>query len=122
MDDQKDFKDDEIDDLFEEDRFREETGTEIAPGRNEVFPENRRDEYEVRKDVDDAREGTGWGITALVMSILSLLSIMPVTLGIAAIVVGIIAYNRGSRGLAIWSMVIAAISLINQFFIAPFIT
>ncbi len=105
--------------MFRDGNFYEETAAEFAPQRPQHMPNQWADDRAtVTADNQRVTTGTGLGITALILSILSLL-FMPVTLGTVGIVVGIIAFVRGSRGLGSWAIGIGAISLINQFFFAP---
>lgn len=105
-----------------EERFNEEVGAEIAPARQELSTENDEEvfpDYGERKVNGEAREGSGLGMAALIMSILSLL-FLPVLLGSAGIITGVIAYRRGSRGLGIWAIVLGALSVLGSFFISPY--
>lgn len=87
----------------------EEVGEELAPPRPAVR----------EREVEKASGGAGLGITALVLSILSLL-FWPVVLGAAGIITGFFAYRRGAVGLGMWSMGIGAVSIIIALFITPF--
>ncbi|MBD7935838.1 MULTISPECIES: DUF308 domain-containing protein [Cytobacillus] len=95
--------------------YSEETAAEIAAPV--TYDEDRG------RDIDD-RKGTrsggrGVGITALVLSILSLF-IMPIFLGAAGIVLGIIANSKGARGFGTWAIGIGIVSLLVGIFIMPF--
>lgn len=107
--------------MFRNDNFYEETAAEFAPQRTQ-YMQNQWDADRSAGQAEDPREntGTGLGVTALIISILSLL-FMPITLGAAGIVIGILAFVRGSRGLGMWAIGIGALSLINQFFFAPMV-
>lgn len=87
----------------------EEVSAEIAPPRPALTD----------REEEEERSGAGLGITALVLSILSLL-FWPVVLGAAGIITGFFAYRRGAVGLGMWSMGIGAISIIIALFISPF--
>lgn len=107
-------------DMYRVGKFREELATEVAPARPRLV-QNRIEEdrdYPDPAEKERTKVGAGVGMTALILSILSLL-FFPVTLGSAGIIVGIIAYMRGSRGLGLWAIGLGALSLLNQFFFAP---
>lgn len=87
----------------------EEVSAEIAPPRPALTD----------REEEEERSGAGLGITALVLSILSLL-FWPVVLGAAGIITGFFAYRRGAVGLGMWSMGIGAVSIIIALFISPF--
>lgn len=96
--------------------YREETAAEIAaPVSLARDRENETGDQETMK----ARAGIV-GISALVISILSLF-VLPVVLGITGVVLGFIARNRsGAKGLANWAIGIGAISIIIGMFVLPF--
>lgn len=107
-------------DMYRVGKFREELATEVAPVRPRLV-QNRIEEdrdFPDPAEKDRTKAGTGLGMTALILSILSLL-FMPVLLAGAGIVIGIIAFMQGSRGLGLWSIGIGAISLLNYYFFAP---
>ncbi|MBB5324726.1 membrane protein insertase Oxa1/YidC/SpoIIIJ [Anoxybacillus tepidamans] len=89
--------------------FMEETSAEVAE------PVRRYDE----KDEREGANGSGWGWTALVLSILSLF-MMPILLGAAGIIVGFIARRRGAETLGAWAIGIGIVSIIIKLFIMPF--
>lgn len=108
-------------DMFRVGKFREELATEVAPVRPRLIKNRIEEDRDFPDPAEkEKKEGTGIGITALILSILSLL-FLPVILGIAGIIVGIVAFSRGSRGLGIWAIGIGALSLISQFFFAPWL-
>lgn len=70
-----------------------------------------------RGRVEDPNRGRGWGIAALIVSILSLISLFVigpfnVLLAIVGLVLGIVATVKGSRGMGIASIVISVIALV----------
>ncbi|ANB61573.1 hypothetical protein [Anoxybacteroides amylolyticum] len=89
--------------------FMEETSAEIAE------PVRRYDEREEREGAN----GSGWGWTALALSVLSLF-IMPILLGAAGIIVGFIARRRGATMLGMWAIGIGIVSIIIKLFVIPF--
>ncbi|KAB7670050.1 DUF4190 domain-containing protein [Bacillus sp. B1-b2] len=96
--------------------YLEETSAEIAA------PMNYTPAPTIRKDVAREKEGTGGrgvGITALVISILSLF-VMPILLGIVGIVLGFVARRRGAVSTGTWAISLGAISIIIGIFLAPF--
>ncbi|CCQ92446.1 conserved hypothetical protein [[Clostridium] ultunense Esp] len=97
-----------------------EVGAELAPpGSTERLAPSRP--VGIERDEEEERGGVGLGITALVLSLLSLL-FWPVVLGAAGIITGFFAYRRGSVGLGMWAMGIGALSIIIALFIVPFFT
>ncbi|MDQ0269466.1 hypothetical protein J2S17_001337 [Cytobacillus purgationiresistens] len=93
--------------------YSEETAAEIAPP---VSYDDDRGREGVR---ENQGEGRGIGITALVLSIISLF-VMPIILGAAGIILGFIANRRGATGFGSWAIGIGAISIIVGLFILPF--
>jgi hypothetical protein len=93
------------------DRYREETAAELTGSRPKNFKTNDNSEK--------STAGTGIGITALVVSIISLF-MMPVFLGIVGIVLGFIARGRGARSLGSWAIGVGALSIVVGIFIMPF--
>jgi hypothetical protein len=91
--------------------YREETAAELA----EPVPLVHRRE----RDHLGAEGGTGVGLTALALSILSLF-VMPILLGIAGIIVGFFARRRGATGLGAWAIGIGVVAVIIGIFITPF--
>ncbi|MCK1991523.1 DUF308 domain-containing protein [Peribacillus muralis] len=99
-------------------RYHEETSAEIStlPQRSRSFKDGS-----VVGAVDSgevASRGKTIGVIALIISILSLF-MMPFLLGIAGIIVGIVARSRGSN-LGTWAIGIGALSIIVGIFILPF--
>ncbi len=109
-------------DMFRVGKFREELATEVAPVRPRLIRNRLKDNRDFPDPVEKPRTniGGGLGMTALVLSILSLL-FLPITLGSAGIIIGLIAFMRGSKGLGLWAVGIGALSLLNQFFFAPIV-
>ncbi|MFD0048330.1 DUF4190 domain-containing protein [Actinomycetes bacterium NPDC127524] len=100
------------------DIYKEETAAEIAP----PTPFRRHIDAGVPvedTDSDSVTAGTGIGIAALVLSILSLFT-MPILFGAAGIILGFIAQRKGSLSLGAWSIGIGALSIIIGIFIMPF--
>ena len=97
--------------------YLEETSAEIAS------PISYQSRPTIRQSVEREKESTGggrgMGITALVISILSLF-VMPIILGVVGIVVGFIARRRGATSLGTWAISLGAISIIIGIFLAPF--
>ena len=96
--------------------YLEETSAEITPPM--TYNATRPVTSNVERD-RDAVGGKGIGITALVISILSLF-VMPIILGIVGIVLGFVARRRGASALGTWAISLGAISIIIGIFIAPF--
>lgn len=108
-----------------------------AVGANHVSPEDNRSE---REDLEAAQEiaepvrrregeedgaeasdrpgGNGLGVTALILSLVSIF-FLPAILGPAGIIVGYIAFRGGARTTGIWAMVIGAFALIMALFVLP---
>ncbi|MDM5298759.1 DUF308 domain-containing protein [Bacillus pumilus] len=107
----------EIDTQFShDDGYLEETAAEIT----EPYQASRdREDRHVRDQVGDKSGGKGIGYTALAIAIISLF-VMPVLLGVAAIVVGYMARRKGAQGLGGWSIGIGIVSVILGIFITPF--
>ena len=95
--------------------YLEETSAEIAS------PVSYQSRPSIRQNVASERESTGGkglGITALVISIISLF-VMPILLGIVGIVLGFIARRKGASSLGTWAISLGAISIIIGIFLAP---
>ncbi|WP_353855223.1 DUF308 domain-containing protein [Bacillus sp. Bos-x628] len=118
MERDEDFKrsDREIDTHFSnDDGYLEETAAEIT------------EPYQASRDREDRRErdhvgddsGKGMGYTALALAIISLF-VLPVLLGVAAIVVGYMARRKGAQSLGAWSIGIGIVSVILGIFVTPF--
>ncbi|MGE6375385.1 DUF4190 domain-containing protein [Peribacillus muralis] len=102
----------------EDNQYQEETSAEIStmPRRSRSY----KDESVVGAvdSGDVASRGNVIGVTALIISILSLF-MMPFLLGITGIIVGIVARSRGSN-MGTWAIGIGALSIIVGIFILPF--
>ncbi|MGZ0050284.1 DUF4190 domain-containing protein [Brevibacillus gelatini] len=94
-----------------------EAASEIA----EPIPA-RRSGREVNDD-DDSRESgaSGIGITGLGLSILSLF-LMPYFMAPIGMVLGYLAYRRGSRTLGAWAMIVGALAILGALVIYPYYT
>ncbi|WP_374721672.1 hypothetical protein [Peribacillus tepidiphilus] len=99
--------------IYERDRYREETSAEFAAptvfGRDQEMVTAR----------DEMTAGRGFGYAALILSILSLF-VWPILFGAAGIVLGFIAQRRGAVSLGAWAIGIGAFSIIIGIFILPF--
>ncbi|MGO4887189.1 DUF308 domain-containing protein [Anaerobacillus sp. MEB173] len=96
--------------------YEEETAAEVAPGARPFTEDVDRG---VVDDREDATEGRGVGVFALVLSILSLF-FLPVILGAAGIIVGFIARRNGANALGNWAIGIGVVSIVITLFFAPF--
>jgi hypothetical protein len=98
-------------DYFGTGGYHEETSAELAEPltlrTNGAFNSERKEST-----------GTGIGLSALALSILSLF-VFPVLFGIAGIILGFVARKRGASS-GSWAMGIGAVSLILGLFILPF--
>ncbi|MGP7819072.1 DUF4190 domain-containing protein [Niallia sp. 01092] len=103
-----DLRDREQEDIKRED-YLEETSAEFA---GPITYDNDR-----RKERVDG--GRGIGITALILSIISLF-VWPIILGAVSIVLGFVARRRGAATLGTWAISLGAIAVIIGIFIAPF--
>lgn len=106
------------------DRHDEEFAADFAAGpgmisRKELHqPEDDRPhEYGVSRN-EEERPSRTFGWTALTLAIISLF-VLPVFLGVSAIVLGIIAYMRGTRALGAWSVIIGGISILSYVVLIP---
>jgi len=101
----------------ERNEYREETAADFAapkPRSNRARQTN--EPYAI---AGDETGGRGLGITALIVSILSLF-IWPVLMGIAGIIIGFIARGKGAKSLGTWAIIIGALSIVIGIFILPF--
>ncbi|MFC4618010.1 DUF4190 domain-containing protein [Camelliibacillus cellulosilyticus] len=101
--------DDRIDD---EDFFNEEVAAESAIDRPIV-------DYDRDKGDDDVAGGTGIGWLALVLSAIGLF-FLPVVMGAAGIIVGIIARRQGAKVLGAWAIGVGIAAIVIRLFTAPF--
>ncbi|WP_185150636.1 DUF308 domain-containing protein [Cytobacillus dafuensis] len=95
--------------------YTEETSAELAAPVS--YDRGRDIENEKEDETDTA--GRGIGISALVLSIISLF-VLPVLFGATGIVLGFIARARGARTLGNWAIGIGVVSIIVGMFILPF--
>ncbi|GAA3403841.1 hypothetical protein ACFFNY_02985 [Paenibacillus hodogayensis] len=97
----------------------------IAPPVSERLKEEKLDgdkaEFTEQEGVTAAKGGQTVGWIGLVLAIASMF-IYPVLLGLAALVMGVVAFIQGSRGVGAWSAAIGAISLLAYFFLVPYYT
>ncbi|MGV3487967.1 MAG: DUF4190 domain-containing protein [Tuberibacillus sp.] len=71
------------------------------------------------RDDEDVAGGTGIGCLALVLSVIGLF-FLPVIMGAAGIIVGIIARRQGARALGGWAIGIGIAAILIRLFTAPF--
>ncbi|HEX6922300.1 MAG TPA: DUF4190 domain-containing protein, partial [Bacillales bacterium] len=75
-------------------------------------------------DEDDRGEhagsGTGYGILALVLSILAFF-FLPVVMGAAGIIIGFIARSKGANAWGGWAIGIGIAAIVISLFAAPFL-
>lgn len=99
------------------DRVDRDAGRE--PGRETGRSERDDRDYE-RSQVDSGHgasqsRGRGWGIAALILSILALLGsffgVLNLLLAIPALILGIVALRKGSRGLGIAAIVLSLLAI-----------
>lgn len=97
---------------FDDHDYNEEVAAEAAFDRPFVG--------DVRDDDDaDAAGGTGIGWLSLVLSVIGLF-FLPVIMGAAGIIVGIIARRQGARALGAWAIGIGIAAIVIKLFTAPF--
>lgn len=95
---------------------QEEMAAELAaPGLMGVASEGERREY-ARKETRSAGVAVGWA--GLAIAVLSWF-VWPVVLGIAAAVLGFIAFRQGSRGLGTWSITLGLIAALSYLVLIP---
>ncbi|HEU5138776.1 MAG TPA: DUF4190 domain-containing protein [Bacillales bacterium] len=104
----------------ERDDYLEETAAETAPFSGDL---GRADD-DARIDEDDRGEqaghGTGYGILALVLSILAFF-FLPVVMGAAGIIIGFIARSKGANAWGGWAIGIGIAAIVISLFAAPFL-
>lgn len=96
--------------------YKEEFAAEVAEPR-----QTNDDKEDARSPFERDRAGENnrtFGGIALTIAILSLF-VWPSLLGPSAVVLGFLAWNRGSRALGIWSVVIGLISFLAFVFLTP---
>jgi len=103
--------------MLSDSTHREETAAEIAAPVNLGL---NRSKDTTNEEQETKASGGIMGMSALAISILSLF-VLPVILGITAVVLGFVARKRGgAKGLANWAIGIGAISIIIGMFVLPF--
>jgi hypothetical protein len=90
-----------------DDDLQTETAAEITPDKQHVAPD----------DTDRQVEGTGIGVTALILSLLAFF-FLPVTLSIAGIIVGFFGVRKGSAA-GWWAIGIGAFVLLMRILAFP---
>ncbi|GGH85037.1 hypothetical protein JOD43_003202 [Pullulanibacillus pueri] len=93
-----------------DDDYEEEYAAESAIDRSEF---NRVD-----ADVDE-HEGTGIGWLALILSVIGLF-FLPIIMGAAGIIIGIIARKQGAKALGAWAIGVGIAAIVIMLFTAPF--
>lgn len=112
-----------------EDNFnKQRSSTNNTPKSSDIYREETAAEFAApvdferdttRKEQGTETAGKGFGIAALVLSILSLFW-SPVLFGAAGIVLGIVARNRGARTMGNWAIGLGILSIVISLFLAPF--
>ncbi|MGE5703677.1 MAG: DUF456 domain-containing protein, partial [Clostridia bacterium] len=97
------------------DATKYETSAEIAPPLRTPLVNDAHD-----PKPDEQATGTGLGMTAIGLSILSLF-ILPYLTAPVGIVLGYMAFRRNTRTLGLWSMIIGALSLIGALVVYPYL-
>ena len=100
-------------DFHDHEDYNEEVAAEAAIDRPAVWATRDDD------DADDVAGGTGIGWLALVLSVIGLF-FLPVIMGAAGIIVGIIARRQGARALGAWAIGIGIAAIVIKLFTAPF--
>jgi hypothetical protein len=96
--------------------YNEETSSELAG----IAQFDRNDARDSGDDTNSENiAGTTFGFSGLALSVLSLF-IMPILLGAAGIILGVVARRRGANTLGAWAIGIGAVSIIVGIFIVPF--
>lgn len=97
--------------------YNEEMAAEIAPPAAAVRPDrSKRLRNNAVQETRSAGIATGW--SALVLAVLSWF-IWPVLLGVAAAVVGYVAFRQGARVLGIWSITLGLIAVLSYLVLIP---
>ncbi|MBM7645776.1 hypothetical protein JOD45_001995 [Scopulibacillus daqui] len=108
----KDYDDDsslnKIYHLDDEDDFGEEFAAEAAVDRD-IYAD----------DADEEAEGTGLGWLAIVLSVIGLF-FLPIIMGAAGIIVGIIARRQGAKTLGAWAIGVGIAAIVIALFARPF--
>ncbi|WCK55806.1 DUF4190 domain-containing protein [Aneurinibacillus sp. Ricciae_BoGa-3] len=96
----------------QDDKYREETASELAPHRPSPVQFGKNDTP--REDAG----GKGLGTVALILSILSFF-IMPYLFGVAGLVLGFFAAKRGGKATGRWAIYLAIAAMVLPLFIRP---
>ncbi|QHT60314.1 DUF4190 domain-containing protein [Paenibacillus lycopersici] len=102
--------------------YHEEAAAEIAvpnASMRDYYPDRRADRLtnNAVRVTKSAGVATGWA--ALVLAVLSWI-VWPVVLGATAVVVGLIAFWQGARGLGVASITLGAIAVLAYLVLVPF--
>lgn len=97
-------------------QYREENAADFAAPKPLRGRANQNEPYAID---GDETGGRGIGITALIVSILSLF-ILPLLMGIAGVIIGVVARGKGAKSLGTWAIIIGALSIVISIFILPF--
>ncbi|TCP32368.1 hypothetical protein EV207_101347 [Scopulibacillus darangshiensis] len=112
------YNDDDVTrDSFDEEYARDES----VDYNEETAAESAVNTRMFTRDTDDATDtaGTGIGWLAIVLSVIALF-FLPVVMGAAGIIVGIIARKQGARALGAWAIGIGIAAIVIMMFAAPF--
>jgi len=113
--------------------FRDEDSDEAVDGLFEypLDSDSGDEEYATDETVDrslidnasdedvNAVEGVGLGWLALILSVIGLF-FLPIIMGAAGIIIGIIARRQGARTLGAWAVGVGAAAIVILLFTAPF--
>lgn len=101
----------------EQSDFLEELGAEATP--LEKGTAHFDEKASIDKDRGEEQEGTGYGILALVLSIMAFF-FLPVVMGAAGIIIGFIARSKGAGTWGAWAIGVGAAAIVINLFAAPF--
>lgn len=87
-------------------RSDEEFAAEVADGKVSRFQDQPRNRIDSIKEVD---KGRAWGLTALILSIAAWF-IWPTLLAPAAVIIGLIAFMQGRKGMGSVAIIIGLIA------------
>ncbi|SDC32334.1 hypothetical protein [Shouchella lonarensis] len=96
--------------------YDEEVATEFPATNDYVDPSPTTDDEE---DTFEA-PGKGIGTMGLVLAITSLFFV-PLLLGVAGAICGVIAWSKGARTLGVWSIIIAVASVVGTLLFSPYL-
>lgn len=99
--------------------YSEETAAEAAPLDGMDRPNDRAKIDEDHRGGDWASNGTGYGILALVLSIVAFF-FLPIVMGAAGIIIGFIARSKGAGAWGGWGIGVGIAALAFRLFAAPF--